>query len=89
MPEVIPFQFKSHEVRALTIEGEPWFVAKDVCQVLEIEWKGSDSIGPLDEDERGRCIVPTPSGEQQMLTISESGLYALIFKSRKPEACYA
>lgn len=84
---ITPFAFGENLVRTTADEhGNPWFVAKDVCRVLEIEWKGSGTIGPLDEDERGSVTVDTPGGEQQMLTISESGLYALIFRSRKPEA---
>ena len=84
---LVPFAFNDSLVRVLTDEnGDPWFVAKDVCRVLDIEWKGSGTLGPLDEDERGSVILNTPGGTQQMLTISESGLYALIFRSRKPEA---
>lgn len=65
--------------------GDPWFVAKDVCRVLGITDHHQAADG-LDEDERGRYIIPTPSGEQAMTIVSESGLYSLIFRSRKPEA---
>lgn len=71
--------------RAITIDGEPWFVAKDVCEALGL----SDTSGPvsrLDNDERGTAIIGTPSGDQQMLTINESGLYSLILTSSKPAA---
>lgn len=74
------------KMRSLMRDGEPWFVAKDICAILGIEWKGSDSIGPLDEDEKDVTSINTPGGIQEVLIISESGLYALIFKSRKPEA---
>ena len=80
--------FKSADfgnVRVILRNGEPWFVAKDVCGILEIE-KYRDAVSRLDEDERGSEIVDTPGGLQQMAVISESGLYALIFRSRKPEA---
>lgn len=44
------------------------------------------NLSELDEDEKGVCITDTPGGKQEMTTISESGLYALVFRSRKPEA---
>lgn len=65
--------------------GEPWFVGKDVCRALGIV-DHHQALEVLDEDERGRWITPTPSGNQEMKTISESGLYVLIFRSRKDEA---
>ncbi len=86
MPEITPFCFNDSMVRTLTIDGDPWFVAKDVCEVLGLQWKGSDTTGPLDEDERGSALLTTSGGPQEMVTVSESGLYALIFKSRKPQA---
>ena len=67
------------------IDGEPWFVAKDVCEVLGLG-RQQDSTRHLDEDEKGECLVDTPSGVQSMVVISESGLYSLTIKSRKPEA---
>lgn len=76
-------------VRVVSRDGEPWFVAKDVCGVLGIVWKGSDSTGPLssmDDDEKGVQIVDTLGGAQEMIVVSESGLYALVFRSRKPAA---
>lgn len=81
-----PFAFEDCLVRAHRDEqGNPWFVAKDVCRVLEIT-DHHQAVSNLEEDERGRCIIPTPSGQQEMLIISESGLYSLIFRSRKPQA---
>lgn len=82
----IPFAFEDHLVRAVRdAGGEPWFVAKDVCRVLGIS-DHHQAIDSLDDDERGRYNVPTPSGDQEMKTVSESGLYSLVFRSRKPEA---
>lgn len=88
------FQFQpSFELRAILINGEPWFVAADVCSALDlgnvslaVNGRADRVESGLDEDEKGIASVNTPSGEQQMLIINESGLYALIFKSRKPEA---
>jgi prophage antirepressor-like protein len=73
-------------IRVETINNEPWFVAKDVCDVLGIE-KYRDAIARLDDDEKGRLLLmDTPGGKQQLSAINESGLYSLIFQSRKPEA---
>lgn len=81
-----PFAFDDSLVRAYADEaGNPWFVAKDVCGVLGIE-KVRDAVSRLDDDERGSVIVDTLGGPQNVNTISESGLYALVFRSRKPEA---
>lgn len=81
-----PFAFDDSLVRAYADEaGNPWFVAKDVCKVLGLG-NPRTSIALLDDDERGVHIVDTLGGAQEMATISESGLYSLTFRSRKPEA---
>ena len=72
-------------VRVVECEGEPWFVAKDVCECLELT-DVSKTISLLDNDEKGTNSIRTPGGEQQMLVVSEPGLYSLILRSRKPEA---
>ena len=66
-------------------DGEPWFVAKDVCDCLEVG-NSRDAVATLDEDEKGVATIDTLGGAQEMATISESGLYSLILRSRKPEA---
>ena len=74
------------EVRIyLDEKGDPWFVAKDVCVALGLD-NVSRAMMSLDEDEKGVTIGNTLGGNQQMATVSESGLYSLIFKSRKDEA---
>ena len=74
------------EIRSMVINGEPVFVAKDVCEVLGIE-KYRDALARLDEDEKGVSLtVDTLGGKQSMTTVNESGLYHLAFASRKPEA---
>lgn len=85
MSNVIPFDFDGNAVRAIVREGEPWFVAKDVCDVLEIG-NSRDALSRLDEDEKDVGNTDTLGGQQEMNIISESGLYSLIFRSRKPEA---
>lgn len=88
------FAFDSSAVRVVVIGGTSWFVAADVCAALAI---GNTSLavngnpsrpgsGGVDDEDKGVATVNTPSGEQQMLVVNESGLYALIFKSRRPEA---
>ncbi|MDR2055441.1 MAG: Bro-N domain-containing protein [Desulfovibrio sp.] len=73
------------QVRAVERKGDPWFCAKDVCRILEIS-NYRDAVSQLDEDEKGVVNTDTPGGRQEMLFVSESGLYALVFRSRKPEA---
>jgi len=77
---------QSRQVRIVQDEsGVPWFVAKDVCDVLEIV-NSRDAVFNLDEDEKGVAKADTPGGPQEMITISESGLYTLIIRSNKPMA---
>lgn len=71
-------------VRVVMQDGEPWFVAKDVCDCLELDL-ASGARG-LDDDEKGLHTMQTPGGAQEMSIISEAGLYSLILRSRKPEA---
>jgi len=79
------FQFQSNQVRVVTIKGEPWFVAKDLCAVLEIS-NSRDAVARLDEDEKGVVTTDTLGGEQELVTVSESGMYSLVLTSRKPQA---
>ena len=72
-------------VRVETIGGEPWFVAKDVCDALSLT-EVSNTISRLDDDEKlTRTLLVSGQGRQMWL-VNESGLYNLIFQSRKAEA---
>ncbi|MGY0342978.1 BRO-N domain-containing protein [Xylella fastidiosa] len=85
---IIPFDFHSHAVRVVMRDGNPWFIATDVCTALGYR-NPSKALGDhLDSDERTTINVPTPNATLGVPTniISESGLYALILRSRKPEA---
>ena len=73
------------EIRNVMVDGEPYFVAKDVCEVLGLS-KYRDAFSRLDEDERASIKVDTLGGPQDMVAVNESGLYTLVFQSRKPEA---
>ena len=79
------FCYKAMPVRTTEINGETWFVAKDICDILEIV-NPSDATQVLDDDEKGIANIYTPGGMQSMTVIDESGLYNLIFRSRKNEA---
>ena len=70
------------KVRVLEIENEPWFVAKDVCDILELS-DPSVALKNLDEDERTKLNLGRQGNTN---LINESGLYALVVRSRKPEA---
>jgi prophage antirepressor-like protein len=72
-------------VRNMVIKGEPWFVAKDVCDILGLTNSRKATAG-LDDEEKGVTISDTPGGQQSLTIINESGLYSLIMQSRKPEA---
>jgi prophage antirepressor-like protein len=73
-------------VRTLYRDGEPWFVAADVCRALEIG-NPRQAITRLDDDEKDAVILTDAMGRQQMTNIiNEFGLYNLILGSRKPEA---
>jgi prophage antirepressor-like protein len=83
--QIVPFAFEDQLVRSVQRNGEPWFVGKDVCAVLDIA-KHHQALDRLDADERGTCSVGTPSGDQDMIVVSEPGVFRLIFTSRKPQA---
>lgn len=79
------FAFEGRETRVVEVNCQPWWVAKDVCDVLGLS-DVSMSVSWLDEDEKGTSKVCTPGGKQSMTIISESGLYSLIMRSNKPNA---
>lgn len=72
-------------MRTTIRDGEPWFVAADVCRALEIK-NARDAVARLDDDEKGVVLTDTPGGQQKMNVVNEPGLYALVLGSRKPEA---
>lgn len=79
------FSYNEKQIRTVAIDGEPWFVLKDVCEVLGIS-KYRDVAERLDEDERGSVRVDTLGGTQRMAAVNESGLYHVIIRSDKPVA---
>lgn len=73
------------EIRTTVIDGEPWFIAKDVCDCLELT-NSRKSLQRLDDDEKGVTSSYTLGGKQELSTVNEYGLYQLVLSSRKPEA---
>lgn len=85
--EITVFAFRGQNVRTVIKDGEPWFVAKDVCDVLGLEKNVTKALETLDPDERNTLTISKGiPGNPNVNIVSESGLYALVFKSRKPEA---
>lgn len=86
MSELKVFNYSDKQVRTILKDGEPWFVAKDVCDVLEIS-NPRDAVSRLDVDEKNTVAINdgTP-GNPNITIITESGVYELVFTSRKPEA---
>lgn len=81
------FNYDNNQVRTTMQDGEPWFVLKDVCVALDMDTsKLKQTADRLDEDEKGRCLIPTLGGKQESWVINESGLYSVILRSDKPQA---
>ena len=75
------FNFESKSIRTLAINNEPWFVAKDLCNAINIS-NYRDAIERLDDDEKGVALTDTLGGKQEMAVVSESGMYTLILRCR-------
>lgn len=84
-PSSFSFPFGEHHVRAIVLADSPWFVASDVAAALGYR-DAHNMIRNLDDDEKGTQIVSTLGGTQAAVVVSESGLYAAILRSRRPEA---
>lgn len=83
MADITPFNFGIFTVRVIARDNQPWFVANDICNALGYS-NTSKAIGDhLDEDERYNESLERGGN---LLLINESGLYALVLRSRKPEA---
>ncbi|HFO5620881.1 TPA: Bro-N domain-containing protein, partial [Escherichia coli] len=80
--DLVVLRFDSVNVRVVYLNGDPWFVAKDVCAALELT-NSRTALQMLDDDEKGVNLTYTLGGNQNMSIISESGFYKLIARSRK------
>ncbi len=85
MNDIITHTFKQTAVRTVERDNLIWFVASDISKALNYR-NADDMTRILDDDERGTHNMRTPSGDQEMIVINESGLYHALIKSRKPEA---
>jgi anti-repressor protein len=83
MNQLTQFQFNSNDIRVITKNGEPWFVAKDVCEILDYSNTSKAISDHTDEDDRYNESLERGG---TLLLINESGLYSLILSSKKPEA---
>lgn len=80
------FEYRTtKKVRTIKIDDKIWFVAKDVCEILDLS-NPTVAIERLDDDEKGLSTIYTLGGNQTLSIINESGLYHLLFSSSKPEA---
>lgn len=82
------FNFDGAKIRIVEKDGQPWFVAKDVCEIIGLS-QVSRAMDRLDDDERGLVKVTHPQNPEKTLevnAVNESGLYQLIIASNKPEA---
>ena len=85
MNEIQIFNYQDKQVRTVEKDGEPWWVLKDVCEVLELSTPAKVAER-LDSDEKGVSLIHTPGGKQEMAVVNESGLYNVILRSDKPQA---
>jgi prophage antirepressor-like protein len=84
LPQV--FNYESKQIRIVIINGEPWFVAKDVCDILE-HTNHKMAVARLDEDEVSKVYLTDSLGREQETTIvNEAGLYSLVLTSNMPKA---
>ena len=85
MANIQVFEYQNSKVRTVDMDGEAWFVLKDVCAVLGIS-NNRMAADRLDDDEKGVSLIDTLGGKQEMVIVNESGLYHIILRSDKPEA---
>ena len=80
------FNFKGQEVRTVTINNEPYFVGKDVADILGYQNGSRDINRHVDEEDKLKYRFGTSGQDREMTIINESGLYSLILSSKLPQA---
>lgn len=85
MANIEVFEYQNNKVRTVDVDGEAWFVLKDVCAVLGIS-NNRMAADRLDDAAKGVSLIDTLGGKQEMVIVNESGLYHVILRSDKPEA---
>lgn len=88
MANIQVFEYQNNKVRTVDVDGEAWFVLKDVCEVLHLGTTAKVAER-LDDDEKGMNQIHTPGGTQNVTVVNESGLYHVILRSDKPDAEFA
>lgn len=83
--DVMSFAFGGHILRAVMVDGDPWFVLADVCRAVGIA-NPRNVAARLNNEDKGVRLMDTPGGRQSVGMINESGLYEVIIRSDKPEA---
>lgn len=83
---IVPFDFESHEVRVITIDSNPWFCLRDMCDVLELDKNRPVSRFRFNNEGVAQYATPSAGGTQSMFYINEGNVFRLIARSKKPQA---
>ena len=83
--QIAIFSYIGQDVRTVTVDGQPWWVATDVATILGYR-NAPDALRHVDEDDKGVAKLRTLGGAQDLRTINEAGLYSLVLRSNRPEA---
>ena len=84
--QTFTFNATDTAIRVKMVENEPWFVAKDVCEALNIKWSGSSvTLSQIPDDWKGVLNFKTPGGNQELTCIKEAGMYKLAFRCQSSE----
>lgn len=83
--ELVDFTYDDTQLRTIVINGDPWFVLSDICNVLAIR-NGRDVAARLADDQKGVAPIDTLGGRQNLTIVNESGFYEVVIRSDKPEA---
>lgn len=86
MNELKQFNFENNQVRTLLINDEPWFVGKDVAEILEYQNGSRDINRHVDEEDKRKVMLFDGNQDKETIIINESGLYSLILSSKMPNA---
>ena len=81
LPQI--FNYNDNQIRVIMMDGQPWWVAKDVCDILNLS-NTTEAVRALDDDEKSTLRIS--EGGPEVNVINEAGLYSLIIRSNKPEA---
>lgn len=83
---IVAFKYEEQQVRTIEKNGEPWFVGKDVADILGYSDTAQAVRKHIDHEDKGVVEMTTPGGKQPVTIINESGLYSLILSSKLPTA---